>query len=91
MVKIIAIVNCLLFVFVSAHNIAPIRQTHPTENLKLANYTGSLITPSMITFYIKTINDAFTFYQEDLPNNTLYIQNKLEGAYAGYVDVIILK
>ena len=45
----------------------------------------------MVSYFIKTINEAFTYYQEDLQSNTLYIQNRLEGSYSGYFDVIILK
>jgi hypothetical protein len=55
------------------------------------NFTGASITPPMVSYYIKTINEAFTFYVEDIENGSSYIQQKLEGAYTAYFDIIILK
>jgi hypothetical protein len=46
-------------------------------NLQISNYTGSGITPEMVSNFIKVINDAYTFYKENLTENTKYIQNKL--------------
>ncbi len=62
-----------------------------TENLKIDNYTGASITADMKNVFRTTINDAFTFYQEDLPNTTYYMQSKLEGTYPGSFEIIILK
>ena len=56
----------------------------------MANYTGSSITPSMVAYYIKTINEAYTYFNTDYSNNTAYIVSRLEGAYTGYFDVIII-
>jgi hypothetical protein len=60
------------------------------ENLQFSNYTGSSITPSMVSFYIKTINEAYTYYRNDFANNTNYIQTKLEGSYGSWFDVVII-
>jgi len=56
----------------------------------MGNYTGSSITPSMVAYYIKTINDAFIYFNTDYSNNTAYIVNRLEGAYTAFFDVIIM-
>ena len=60
------------------------------ENLQMPNYTGPSIIPSIVSFYIKTINEAFTYHRNDFSNSTNYIQNRLAGSYSGYFEVIIL-
>ena len=55
----------------------------------MANYTGTSITPSMVEFYIKTINDGH-YYSRYYSDETAYIVNRLEGAYDGYFDAIII-
>lgn len=57
--------------------------------MKLYNYTGESITPAMVSFYIKTLNDAYGLYRDNLTANAFYIQNKLEGAYTGKFEVLI--
>lgn len=36
------------------------------SNLKVTNYTGDGITPQMVSYYIKTLNEAYIFHLEDL-------------------------
>lgn len=59
--------------------IVPLSQK--VNNLQIYNYTGSGITPEMVSTFIKIINDAYTFYRDNHTANCEYIQNKLEGAY----------
>ena len=36
------------------------------NNLQLSNQTGSGITSDMVSVFIKTINDAYTFYSDNI-------------------------
>ncbi len=56
---------------------ATISLSQSQNNLQISNYTGSGITPEMVSNFIKVINDAYTFYKENLTENAKYIQNKL--------------
>ena len=44
-------------------------QPQALKNLKITNHTGSSITPAMVTVYLKTINDAYTYYRDDVTAN----------------------
>jgi hypothetical protein len=45
----------------------------------------------MVSFYIQTINEAYTYYKTDHSSSTQYIQSRLESSYSGYYfDVIIM-
>jgi hypothetical protein len=56
---------------------ATISLSQSQNNLQISNYTGSGITPEMVSNFIKVINDAYTFYKDNLTENAKYIQNKL--------------
>jgi hypothetical protein len=60
----------ILFVFLIYLTFA-FQMTHlpKTHIFKFDNYTGKSITPSMVTFFTKVINDGYTFYLTDLQNN----------------------
>ena len=37
------------------------------NNLQISNRTGSGITSDMVSVFIKVINDAYTFYKDNIP------------------------
>jgi hypothetical protein len=37
------------------------------NNLQISNWTGSGITSDMVSVFIKVINDAYTFYRDNIP------------------------
>ena len=65
MIKAIIVLSSLL-VAIFSYSEALIHPSPKYSNLRLANYTGLSITPSMVTYFIKTINEAYTYYLEDL-------------------------
>ena len=55
-----------LFLFVHG-NVQPSALSLSTaNNLKAMNYTGVSITPGMVTYFAKIINEAYLFFKEDL-------------------------
>ncbi len=59
------------------------------SNLKISNYTGSGITPDMVSTFIKFINDIYEFQGDNPFDNADYLQNKLQGTYTGKFQVLI--
>ncbi len=59
------------------------------NNLKISNYTGSGITPDMVSNFIKFINDIYEFQGDNPFDNADYLQNKLQGTYTGKFQVLI--
>ena len=59
------------------------------SNLKISNYTGSGITPEMVSTFIKFINDIYEFQGDNPFDNADYLQNKLQGTYTGKFQVLI--
>ncbi len=53
------------------------------NNLKISNYTGSGITPEMVSTFIKFINDIYEFQGDNPFDNADYLQIKLQGTYTG--------
>jgi hypothetical protein len=56
----------------------------------VTNYTGSDIKPEMVQYYVKVINNAYSFYANDLNKTTNYIASQLESAYGQPFSVLIL-
>ena len=42
-----------------------LQMTQYSGNLQMNNYTGTSITSSMVAFYIRTINEADTYFNTD--------------------------
>ena len=59
------------------------------NNLKISNYTGSGITPEMVSTFIKFINNIYEFQGDNPFDNADYLQNKLQGTYTGKFQVLI--
>jgi hypothetical protein len=85
-------ITIFLFAFLQTHSfqITEINRPLSVQNLQFSNYTGLSITPTMVSYYVKTINEAYTYFRNDFSSNTNYIQNRLEGSYSSYFDVIIM-
>ena len=39
------------------------------NQFQISNYTGSAITSEMVTVFKRAIDDAFTYYRDDIPEN----------------------
>ena len=64
MFKVLILFGLLLFVHGYVQSSALSLST--TNNLKAMNYTGASITPGMVTYFVKIINDASLFFKLDL-------------------------
>jgi len=60
------------------------------ENYQLNNYTGSFLTTEMIAAYSKTINDAYSYFINDLRLSSEYIASQLGNKYNYAYSVVIL-
>jgi hypothetical protein len=49
-------------------------------NFMKGNMTGSAITPDMVTYFARVINEAYATYQSDLNQNTQYIRGKTRAS-----------
>lgn len=60
------------------------------EDFGVMNYTGKDIKPEMVQYYVKVINNAYSFYANDQNKTTNYIASQLESAYDQAFSVLIL-
>jgi len=70
---------------VEEKNIQPISQ----NNLQISNYTGSSITPDMVSTFIKFINEIYEFQGDNPFDNADYLQLKLQGTYTAKFQVLV--
>ncbi len=70
MIKIIALLNMfstlLMAMTVESETSRQPVQLAQSNNFKLDNYTGASITPAMVSYMTKTLNEAYQYYLEDL-------------------------
>lgn len=81
----------LLIVITFNFQIADSQYHAPThQNFKFSNYTGNDVTPEMANYYKESIDLASLFFNEDISNITLWIQNRLESKYNHKYNVVIV-
>lgn len=84
------IIISLLLAISLGFNIQTTNIAKSSGSLQIANYTGESITSSMVSFYVKTINDAYFYHGTNYSSSTDFIQSRLESTYSAFFDVIIM-